>query len=117
MPSLMMISLSLKTKTLSLSFIQLCFDHLDFRYKTTGFIFLFNFLQTVQRNPNNEFLYEYEVEIPPDPDHFNAFFVNVQFTGYDNRGWFEFTSEIQFSDSDIDPFPECHGTECKGEMV
>ena len=61
-------------------------------------------------------MYEYGVEIMPREDRFTAFFLNAQFTGYDNRGWYEVTSEIQFADQEIDPFEDCND-DCRGHLV
>ena len=32
-------------------------------------------------------------------------------------GWLELTSELQFADEEYDAFTDCHGADCKGELI
>ena len=88
--------------------------------------------ETVTETPNGEFKYEFFYEVPPTKEVYRAFFLNIQFLGnlpkfepnpktlflgHDNMGWLELTSELQFADEEYDAFPDCHGADCKGELV
>ena len=73
--------------------------------------------QTITRNENGEFLYEYSAEVDPTDEAYRAFFLNIQFYGHDNLGWLEFTSELQFADENPDAFEDCVGKGCKGTLI
>ena len=88
--------------------------------------------ETLTETPNGEFKYEFFYEVPPTKEVYRAFFLNIQFLGnlpkfepnpktlflgHDNMGWLELTSELQFADEEYDAFPDCHGADCKGELV